>query len=53
MWAKQREYIRRTELVRELTNAGGGRLLETTATERLREMFLEILSEMKTRYLLS
>lgn len=47
------EHSWRTRLLRELTEASGGRLIETETTEDLQEIFLRILTEMKTRYLLS
>lgn len=43
----------RTRLLRELTEASGGRLIETPSIDRLQAIFVEILAEMKTRYLLS
>ena len=49
----QEQYARRTRLLRSLTEASGGRLIETESIARLQEIFLEILNEMKTRYLLT
>ncbi|HSF14734.1 MAG TPA: VWA domain-containing protein [Vicinamibacteria bacterium] len=49
----RRTHGARTRLIRELTEESGGRLLEATSFEKLQELFLEILAEMKTRYILS
>ena len=49
----QEQRSRRTKLLRTLTEASGGRLIEAESVDRLREIFLEILTEMKTRYLLT
>lgn len=49
----RREHIRRTRLLLEVTRESGGRLIETSSTDRLQEIFLEILAEMKTRYILT
>ena len=43
----------RTKLLRKLAEASGGRLIETPSTSELQEIFLTILAEMKTRYLLT
>jgi VWFA-related protein len=44
---------RRTEILRELTEIGGGRFLVAGDEQRLQEAFLEVLAELKTRYLLT
>ena len=44
---------RRTKLLRTLTEASGGRLMEAESVDRLQQTFLELLAEMKTRYLLT
>jgi VWFA-related protein len=49
----QRESRRRTRLLTDVAQESGGRLIEARSTEGLREIFLEILAEMKTRYVLS
>ncbi len=49
----RRERIRRTRVLLDVTRESGGRLLETDSTDRLQEIFLEILAEMKTRYILT
>ncbi len=49
----RRERLRRTRLLLEVTQASGGRLIETSSFERLQEIFLELLAEMKTRYVLT
>lgn len=49
----RREHSRRIALLRDLTAASGGRLLETSSAEDLRSAFLTLLAEMKTRYLLT
>jgi VWFA-related protein len=49
----RREQLRRTELLREVTRESGGRLMETESSARLREIFLALLAEMKTRYILT
>ncbi|MGH9324661.1 MAG: hypothetical protein ACRD21_22275 [Vicinamibacteria bacterium] len=51
--AARREDRRRTGLLRVVTEESGGRFLETDSSDRLREIFLEILAEMKTRYILT
>ncbi|HXV61233.1 MAG TPA: hypothetical protein VEK15_11105, partial [Vicinamibacteria bacterium] len=51
--SSRRTHGARTRLLRELTEESGGRLLEATSFEKLQELFLEILAEMKTRYILS
>lgn len=51
--AAQKQYSQHTRLLRSLTKASGGRLIETESIDRLQEIFLEILTEMKTRYLLT
>jgi hypothetical protein len=40
-------------LLRTLTEASGGRLIETESVDRLQQIFVELLAEMKTRYLLT
>ena len=53
-WLKLRaQRAQRTNLLRRLSEASGGRLIEPDSIERLREVFLELLVEMKTRYLLT
>lgn len=52
-WKKARDGKERTKLLRELTESSGGRLIEAEEVEHLRAAFLRVLSEMKTRYLLS
>jgi VWFA-related protein len=49
----RRERIRRMRLLLEVTRESGGRLIETSSTDRLQEIFLDILAEMKTRYILT
>jgi len=58
----RRERIRRTKLLLDVTRESGGRLIEMgdprpallgDASDRLQEIFLEILAEMKTRYILT
>jgi VWFA-related protein len=49
----RREELERTKLLRQVTRESGGRLIETESAARLREIFLEILAEMKTRYILT
>lgn len=49
----RRERIRRTRLLLDVTRESGGRLVETGSSDRLQEIFLEILAEMKTRYILT
>ncbi len=49
----RREEADRTRLLRKLTSDAGGRLLETETPEELRDVFLTILTEMKTRYVLT
>lgn len=49
----RRENIRRTRLLLEVTRESGGRLITTTSSVQLQEIFLEILAEMKTRYILT
>ncbi len=44
---------RRTRLLRTLTRASGGRFVETESAEELRPLFLQLLAEMKTRYVLT
>jgi Ca-activated chloride channel family protein len=51
--ASRREHGSRTRLLRELASETGGRLLETRSFDKLQELFLEILAEMKTRYILT
>lgn len=48
----QRQHAERVRLLRELTDESGGRLLETRSSEPIEALFLEILAEMKTRYVL-
>ena len=53
-WLSSRaQRYRRTKLLRTLTEASGGRLIEAESVDRLQEIFLELLAEMKTRYLLT
>jgi VWFA-related protein len=49
----RRENIRRIRLLLDVTRESGGRLIETSSSGRLQEVFLEILAEMKTRYILT
>lgn len=49
----RKEHSKRTRLLRRLTATSGGRFLETTSTETLSALFLEILGEMTTRYILT
>jgi VWFA-related protein len=49
----RRERIRRTRLLLDVTRESGGRLIETESSDHLQEIFLEILAEMKTRYILT
>ena len=49
---EQWQRAERTRLLRELSEESGGRLLETRSSDRLEALFLEILAEMKTRYVL-
>jgi VWFA-related protein len=49
----RRERIRRTRLLLDVTRESGGRLIETDSSDRLQEIFLAILAEMKTRYILT
>jgi VWFA-related protein len=52
-WREQQwQHAERTRLLRELAEESGGRLLETRSSERLEALFLEILAEVKTRYVL-
>ena len=47
------EHSQQTRLLRELTEASGGRLIETSTTAELEDIFLNVVSEMKRRYLLT
>jgi VWFA-related protein len=49
----RRENLRRIRLLLDVTRESGGRLIETSSSDRLQEIFLEILAEMKTRYILT
>ena len=49
----RRERIRRIRLLLDVTRESGGRLIETSSSDRLREIFLTLLAEMKTRYILT
>jgi VWFA-related protein len=49
----RRAQLRRIRLLEEVTRESGGRLIETSSTDRLQGIFLEILAEMKTRYVLT
>jgi VWFA-related protein len=49
----RREHATRTRVLRKVTDESSGRLVETDSYEHLRALFLEILEEMKTRYLLT
>jgi len=49
----RRERIRRIRLLLDVTRKSGGRLIETSSSDRLQDVFLEILAEMKTRYILT
>jgi VWFA-related protein len=49
----RRERIRRIRLLLDVTRESGGRLIETSSSEHLREIFLTLLAEMKTRYILT
>jgi VWFA-related protein len=49
----RRERRERTRLLRRLTEESGGRLVETRSSDRLQATFLEILNEMKSRYVLT
>lgn len=48
-----REHARRIRLLSEVTRESGGRLIETESPDRLQEIFIELLAEMKTRYILT
>lgn len=48
-----RQRIRRIGLLRDVTRESGGRLIETTSFDQLQEIFLALLAEMKTRYILT
>jgi VWFA-related protein len=50
---KRRDHIARTRLLQEVTEESGGRLIETNSFDQLQEIFLAILAEMKTRYILT
>ena len=50
---KRRDHIARTRLLQEVTVESGGRLIETNSFDRLQEIFLAILAEMRTRYILT
>lgn len=53
-WRQVRqEHALRTRVLHEVTDESSGRLVETDSYERLQSLFLEILSEMKTRYVLT
>jgi hypothetical protein len=47
------EHSTHTRLLRNLTEASGGHLIETSSTAELEKIFLSVLAEMKTRYLLT
>ena len=47
------EHSTHTRLLRNLTEASGGDLIETSSTAELKKIFLSVLAEMKTRYLLT
>jgi VWFA-related protein len=49
----RRERIRRIRLLLDVTRESGGRLIETSSSDRLQVIFLEILAEVKTRYILT
>ena len=49
----RRERVRRTRLLLEVTRESGGRLIETESPDWLQSIFLDILAEMKTRYILT
>ncbi len=49
----RREHLRRTQLLRDVTRESGGRLIETTSFVELQEIFLALLAEKKTRYILT
>jgi VWFA-related protein len=49
----RQEHARRTRVLREVTDESSGRLVETDSYDRLQALFLEILEEMKTRYVLT
>jgi VWFA-related protein len=51
--ADRRERLRRTRLLRDVTRESGGRLIETSSFDPLQEIFLALLAEMKTRYVLT
>jgi len=51
--AFQAQRAQRTRLLRRLCKASGGRLIEPDSIEHLQKVFLELLLEMKTRYLLT
>ena len=48
-----KEHSEDTRLLRSLTEASGGDLIETPSTAELEKIFLSVLAEMKTRYLLT
>lgn len=50
---KRRDHIARTRLLLDVTRESGGRLIETNSFDRLQEIFLAILAEMRTRYILT
>lgn len=50
---KRAELSRRTDILRDLTEIGGGRFLVAGDEQHLQEAFLEVLAELKTRYLLT
>jgi Ca-activated chloride channel homolog len=53
-WRQARaEHARRTRVLRKVTDESSGRLVETDSYDRLQTLFLEILDEMKTRYVLT
>jgi VWFA-related protein len=49
----RREHLRRIRLLLDVTGASGGRLIETSSSEQFQQIFLQILAEMKTRYILT
>ena len=52
-WREQQwQRAERTRILKQVSEESGGRFLETRSSDRLESLFLEILAEMKTRYVL-
>lgn len=51
--ASRQKHAERVRVLRKVTEESSGRLLETDSYDRLKDLFLEILTEMKTRYVLT